>query len=469
MQLSQVCNAVNGRLLGADCFVEGVVIDSRVDCSNRLFVALVGDRFDGHDFVAQAQHHGAAAAIVEKPVSVDLPCICVNNSHQALTQLATWWRAQFVIPVVGVTGSVGKTSVKQMLACIFAELGKGLVTHGNLNNEIGVPLTLSRLAADDIFAIIEMGMNHAGELSRLTQMVKPTVALINNAAAAHLQGLGSVQAVARAKGEIFAGLSADGVAVINLDDCYAPLWRQLAEPRKVVTFGIESDANSDTESADVTARYQLQASSIVLRVKFHNQSAATRGFEVELSLIGKHNVMNALAAIAAAHAANVSTASIASGLVNFRPVHGRLQVLQLGELTLIDDSYNANPASMRAAIDVLAQFSNTTLILGDMSELGEASQQEHLRLGTLAQAKQLDRLLACGEFAKETIENFGGTAKKFSDQQQLLSFLSENPISTGAVLVKGSRAAKMEKVVEFIKQTQDDVTAKSHTSMAGER
>ncbi|MFT5610653.1 MAG: UDP-N-acetylmuramoyl-tripeptide--D-alanyl-D-alanine ligase [Polaribacter sp.] len=445
MQLSQVSVAVNGELLGEDLFIDGAVIDSRADCTGKLFVALDGDNFDGHNFLTQAENNGAVASLIEKPVANKLPQVLVGDSHQALQDLAAWWRAQFVIPVIGITGSVGKTSVKEMLACIFAEIGKGLVTQGNLNNEIGVPLTLMRLEKDDTYAIVEMGMNHAGEISRLSQISKPTVALINNAAAAHLEGLGTIQAVAKAKGEIFEGLSEDGVAVINSDDPHAGLWLELIGRRKVVTFGLQL--------ADVSASYKLRTDGLEMSVKTSNES-----FDLDLPLIGQHNVRNTLAAIAVAVAANIPCKAIIKGLSKYRPIHGRLNVIKSHGITLIDDTYNANPASMRAAIETLAQFPDSTLILGDMGELGEASIQEHLQLGKIAQDQGIGRIYACGEFAQQVVDQFRGVSQSFAKQDQLLVHLSELHFNPGAaVLVKGSRFTKMENVVEYIQQTLSDI------------
>jgi UDP-N-acetylmuramoyl-tripeptide--D-alanyl-D-alanine ligase len=445
MQLSQVSAAVNGLLIGEDVFVKGAVIDSRADCTGKLFVALDGDNFDGHNFLDQAQSNGAVASLIEKSVVSQLPQVLVQDSYQALQDLAAWWRAQFVIPVIGITGSVGKTSVKEMLACIFAEIGKGLVTHGNLNNEIGVPLTLMRFEKDDAYAILEMGMNHAGEISRLSHMSKPTVALINNAAAAHLQGLGTIEAVARAKGEIFEGLSEDGVAVINCDDPHAGLWLELIDKRKVVTFGLQS--------ADVSATYTLRTDGLQMRVETADES-----FNLDLPLIGQHNVRNALAAIAVAVAANISSAAIINGLNKYRPMHGRLNVIKTNGFTLIDDTYNANPASMRAAIETLAQFPDSTIILGDMGELGEVSIQQHLQLGKIAEAQGINRVYACGEFAQQIVEPFSGISKSFAEQDDLLAYLRNVHFNPGAaVLVKGSRFTKMENVVEYLQQTLSDI------------
>ena len=438
MHLSQVNHAVSGRMSGIDSYIRGVTTDSRQDCTDQLFVALSGERFDAHDFVGQAQQRGAVAALVERHVPVPIAQVQVGDTLSALGGLATWWRAQFAIPVVGITGSVGKTSVKEMLACIFSQVSNGLVTQGNFNNEIGVPLTLCRLSDADNFAIIEMGMNHAGEISRLTQMVKPTVALINNAAAAHLEGLGSIEKVALAKGEIFEGLSEDGISVINSDDEYATLWQELSGRHQVVTFGLES-------SADVSAKYRLRNSGISMQVNAFDQK-----YEIELPLVGKHNVMNALAAIAVSSAANIPVEKIISGLAEYRPVNGRLNLSKVGEITLIDDTYNANPASMQAAIEVLARFEESTLILGDMAELGSSSEIEHLRLGELAAKNGVDQLFAVGVYAEQVIRKFDGDARAFRDQSELLAFLQNANQTKNTVLVKGSRSARMENIVEHL-------------------
>lgn len=438
MDLNQVCDAVGGQMIGVDRLLQGVTTDSRQDCTDQLFVALCGDQYDAHDFIDQAEKHGAVAAVVDRDVSSSISQVRVDDTQQALGDLAAWWRAQFAIPVVGITGSVGKTSVKEMLACIFSQVSKGLVTQGNLNNEIGVPLTLLQLTPEDNFAIIEMGMNHAGEIARLTRMVKPSVALINNAAAAHLEGLGSVENVALAKGEIFEGLSQDGISVINADDEYAGLWLELSGKYQTVSFGLEN-------TADVSAQYCLNNRGISMQVR-----AFDREFEIALPLVGKHNVMNALAAIAVSCAANIPIDKIISGLAEYRPINGRLNLSTVGDITLIDDSYNANPASMQAAIEVLARFDESTLIVGDMGELGTSSEFEHLRLGELATKNGIDQLFAVGAFAEQVISKFDGDAKAFKDQSELLSFLSNANQTKTTVLVKGSRAAKMENVVEHL-------------------
>ena len=443
MQLHQLADVVNGQFYNADAHalamtIYGVSIDSRKDCTGQLFVALNGDRFDAHDFIDQVEQQGATAAIIEKTVDTALPCVLVNNSHHALSDLSAWWRSQFELPVVAITGSVGKTTVKEMLSSIFKITGKGLCTAGNLNNEIGVPLTLLRLRPDDNYAIVEMGMNHAGEISRLTQITQPTIALVNNAAAAHLEGLGNVESVAKAKGEIFSGLAQDGIAVINLDDSYANLWKKLAGDRRIITFGLN-------DHADVTANYSSSKSGLEIRIKSEQHN-----FTLSLKLRGQHSVMNVLASVAVAQAAAIPIESIAAGLTDYQPLSGRMSLTKVGALTLIDDSYNANPASMQAAIAVLAEFDDTTLIVGDMGELGESCEAEHRKLGAKASKVGIERMLAVGQYAKLAVSEFNATAQYFAEPTELVDYLTANPIRTGVILVKGSRSAKMENIVKLI-------------------
>lgn len=434
MQLSQVSKAVGGELLGADVSLKNVSINTRSDCEGRLFVALKGDNFDAHAFVQQAAEAGASALLVEQKVESNLPTVTVKDTHQALMSLAAWWRAQFSIPMIAITGSVGKTTVKEMLACIFAELGKGVVTEGNLNNEIGAPLTLMRLCEDDLYAIVEMGMNHAGEIERISKMTQPNIALVNNAAAAHLEGLGSIQAVAKAKGEIYQGLSNDGVAIINADDEFADTWQQLAESHQVLTFALNS-------KADVTASYKELNGRLEIEVKTSDEK-----FSLSVDSLGEHSVRNVLAAIAVSLAANVSSEIIIKGLQKFTPVSGRMNVETLAGVTVIDDTYNANPASMLAAIKVLAKYPDNTMIVGDMAELGASTQQEHERLGVVASEHGIKNMLACGQHAQTVANEFGLGAIAFETQSDLLAYLQKSPVS-GTILVKGSRSAKMEQVV----------------------
>ena len=444
--LSQIKNAVGGELLGGrDVAVNGISINTRKDCSDRIFIALKGENFDAHDFVDQAHESGACALMVERDVTSSLPTIKVANTHRALADLSTWWRSNFTIPVIGVTGSVGKTTVKEMLGFIFSQWGHGVVTKGNLNNEIGVPLTLMRLSKKDKYAVVEMGMNRAGEIARITKMARPTVAVINNAAAAHLEELGTVDAVARAKAEIFQGLSDNGVAIINNDDVYAQQWLEQTKQFKQLTFALENDA-------DVTANYKTKDGDLIIDVTYQQHN-----FAVEVRALGEHNICNSLAAITAALAAGVEIEDIQAGLRAYRPVKGRLHGMNLGQITLIDDTYNANPLSMIAAINVLVQKSDNCLIVGDMAELGESAIEEHAKLGRRAAEAGVSKLFVCGEYASIVVDGFeqsaskSGAAMAFSSQDELIKYVTSN-IHSGTVLVKGSRSARMEKVIMAFNQ-----------------
>lgn len=459
--LMQVLNSVQGNITGdINQAVNGISINTRADCKGRLFVALKGDNFDAHEFVKQAQDAGASALLVERDIESTLPTIKVTSTHQALADLSAWWRSQFDIPVIGVTGSVGKTSVKEMLACIFAQTGKGVVTKGNLNNEIGVPITLMNLTEDDHYAVVEMGMNHAGEIARITNMVRPTVALINNAAAAHLEGLGTIEAVADAKAEIFEGLAKDGVAVINNDDCFAPNWLEKTKQFEQLTFALQVQ-NAEAVEADVIASYQMKGNKLLLSVFYKDSS-----FEVELNALGEHSVRNALAAITVSFAAGISINHIQAGLRAYRPIAGRLNISHVGNLALIDDTYNANPLSMLAAIKVLVRYTDHVLIVGDMAELGDAAQSEHELLGQYAAQFGVTCLLACGNFAQVVVNSYKqaqqdpGTnnAVAFDEQSELIKYAITN-IDSGTALVKGSRSAAMENVVNALTQSLQNATA----------
>ena len=308
MTLAAAARVLEGTLRGPDAEFAGVSTDTRQIARGDLFVALVGPRFDGHAFIGEAANRGAVGALVARDVDVPFATVRVDDTRLALGRLAAWWREQFAIPVIAVTGSNGKTTVKNMIAAIMAECGSGMATQGNLNNDIGVPLTLLRLKAGDRHAVVEMGMNHPGEIDYLTRLARPTIAVINNAAAAHLAGLGSVEAVARAKGEIYAGLAGDGVAIVNADDDFADLWRGLAAPHRLLTFGLE-------RPADVSAEYQLDAAGSTIHLRTPQGRITMR-----LSLLGRHNVMNALAASTAALAAGARLQDIQAGLEKLKSV-----------------------------------------------------------------------------------------------------------------------------------------------------
>lgn len=461
MLLSQAARALGGKLIGPDVLFNAVSSDSRAITPGDLFVALKGENFDGGDFVAGAAKSGAVAALLEEQGSKfkdqGSPCpllLVPCSARVALGRLAAHWRAQFAIPLVAVTGSNGKTTVKEMLASIFGVAAGNadavLSTRGNFNNDIGMPLTLLKLRAMHRYVVIEMGMNHPGEIEYLTRIAQPYVAIVNNASGAHLAGLGSVEAVARAKGEIFSGLPANGVAVINADDDYAPLWRELAGARQTIQFGLE---------CYVAIHAQWEVRGYGARVEVDTPQGS---FSANLQVPGAHNVRNALAATAAAVALQIPLTDIASGLEKFSGVNGRLQRKHaLHGAILIDDTYNANPASLRSAIRVLMQADGKKiLVLGDMGELGDAAAQLHSEIGADARDMGVDQLLALGELSNHAVSEFGAGARHFEDVESLCAALDGEMSAGVTVLVKGSRFMKMERVVQHC--TRGEETCCSH-------
>ena len=461
MTLSQAAQVVKGLQVGEDVQFNSVCSDSRKLAQGNLFIALQGEYFDGYEFITQAAKCGAAASMVNrssyeaKGIEEEyshFPILVVEDTRLALGQLAAYWRKQFAIPLVAITGSNGKTTVKEMLASILRmAAGKSaavLATRGNLNNDIGMPLTLLRLGAEHQYAVIEIGMNHPGEIDTLTRIASPDVALINNAGDAHLEGLGSVQAVAEAKGEIFAGLRANGTAIINNDDVNAPLWRKLVGGNPLLEFGFE-------RQADVSGQWQSKKSGMQIEVQTLQGS-----FTANLCMLGAHNAYNALAATTAAIVLNIPLAIIALGLEKFAGVAGRLQYKTTAYgAQLIDDTYNANPASVRAAIKVLAQFSGKRiLVLGDMGELGEQAVTLHAEMGGEARKAGIEKLYTLGALSANAARAFGA-GLHFECIEDLQLALEKELDSNSTVLVKGSRFMKMERVVQFLQAgTADDVS-----------
>ncbi|MEH6435335.1 UDP-N-acetylmuramoyl-tripeptide--D-alanyl-D-alanine ligase [Massilia sp. DD77] len=441
--LAQLMSAMPGaRLVGADVAFEGVSTDSRKLQPGMLFVALRGEVFDAHDFLGQVAASGVAAVVVEElPEGWTLPAIVVPNTLAALGRIANGWRAQYAIPVIGVTGSNGKTTVKEMIASILAAaFGEEhrLATQGNLNNEIGVPLTLFRLGAQHQAAVIELGMNHPGEIGRLSAIAAPTVGLVNNAQREHQEFMHTVEAVARENGSVIEALANDGVAVFPGDDTYTDLWRGLAKCG-VLTFGL-------TEQCDVRASYTSNGFGSDLQV-----DARGAQYSVKLAAAGEHNVRNALAAFACALAAGIAPDAIVRGLESFAPVGGRLQRKQASKgATVIDDTYNANPDSMRAAIDVLAAYpAPRILVVGDMGEVGAQGKEFHEEIGAYAHSKGIETVLATGELARHLAASGAQHYAQFDDLLAALdSALGRDANAT--VLVKGSRFMKMERVVQHL-------------------
>lgn len=447
--LSQFAAACGGTLIGADGPYDGVSTDTRTLKPGELFVALRGPRFNANEFVAAAQAAHAAAAVCESQQPVAIPQIIVADTQKALVSAARAWRERFAIPVVGVAGSNGKTTVKEMTAAILGAAGTCLSTRGNLNNHIGVPLTLFRLADTDQFAVIEMGANRAGDVAELVEIARPTVGLITNAGAEHLEGFGSLEGVARAEGEMVAGLAADATAVINADDPFADLWRGMTRAR-VRSFGVE-------QAADFTARElrtEIGAQGFVTRFTLHSPLGQV---PIVLQLGGRHNVLNALCAAAAATAAGATLANVATGLAAMRAVPGRLQFKATrGGAVVIDDSYNANPSSMRAAIDVLGTMQGRKwVVVGDMAELGDYATESHREVGSYARARGVERLFAVGSLTPLALETFGSGAAWFADTEALARALDAELTSEVVLLVKGSRVNRLERVVDALVQAAD--------------
>ncbi|MGA9163945.1 MAG: UDP-N-acetylmuramoyl-tripeptide--D-alanyl-D-alanine ligase [Thiobacillus sp.] len=448
MHLSEAARMLGVPFDGADAEVLRVSTDSRTIQPGDLFIALRGEKFDGGAFAAQALRQGAVGVVLDHAQAPDIAsALRVDDSRHALGKLAAAWRQRFTLPLVAITGSNGKTTVKEMLAAILrVEAGTDaavLHTEGNLNNDIGLPLMLLRLRDTHQFAVLEMGMNHAGEIAYLTGLAQPDVAVVINALTAHIGFLGSVENIARAKGEIFAGLSASGIAVFNADDPHAEWWREQNAQRPIVDFGLVAPSK-------VRGHFEPTAFGSALTIMLPNGT-----LEVTLQVPGEHNVMNALAAAAAACALDIGHGSIVAGLSGFAGVKGRLQRKPaLHGSTFIDDTYNANPDSVKAALAVLAQQPGTRLlVLGDMGELGQDAAAMHAQIGLAARAAGVDRLLALGDLTKETVGAFGAGAMHFERIQELLAELENALTPDTTVLVKGSRFMQMERVVNSFTET----------------
>ena len=439
--LSDLLIALPDAKLTAPVNFRGVTTNSKTVEPGNLFVALRGERFDAHDFLADVVARGATAVVVERlPAGLAIPALIVPDTRHALGQIAHWWRKQFSIPVIGVTGSNGKTTVKEMIASILSTAFGAqnyLATRGNLNNEIGVPLTLFNLDTRHQAAVVEMGMNHPGEIARLTEIAQPTVGLVNNAQREHQEFMASVAAVAEENGAVIQGLHDGGCAVFPADDEFAPLWTAYAGSRDLLSFALEKQAAVTAQWTPIDFGSQVEINARGERVS------------VVLSAAGEHNVRNALAACAAALAIGIDLRSIARGLTAFTPVAGRLQKKQAANgAIVIDDTYNANPDSVRAAIDVLANApSPRTLVLGDMGEVGSEGIAFHEEIGEYARARHIDQLFTVGELARHASRAFGRPARHFETMETLNEEVASVPPGA-SVLVKGSRFMQMERVVQ---------------------
>ncbi len=440
--LAAAAEAMHGALHGDDRSFVGVSTDTRTVQSGELFVALSGPNFDGGEFVAQAREKGAAGAVVTSRVTSDIAQITVDDTRLALGRLGAAWRQQHTATVVGVTGSNGKTTLKEMVAACLAQSAPTLATAGNLNNDIGLPLMLLRIDSSHSFAVMEMGANHGGEIAYLTSLASPDVVVITNAGMSHLEGFGSLTGVAHGKGEILQGEPRPRIAILNADDDFYSYWLTLVDDVEVLSFGL-------SDSADIFAT-KILAGKEMTQFRLHLPDVYV---EIQLPLVGLHNVRNACAAAAVATALNISATQIKAALEAMLPVGGRLQpVAGLNGATLYDDSYNANPVSVMAAGAFVAELDGENwMVLGDMGELGDAANELHGQVGSALQKNGIDRLFAVGKLSKTTVAAFGEHGEWFENVDELVSRVANELTSNVNVLVKGSRSARMERVVAAIR------------------
>ena len=440
--LSSLAKILQTKHIGTDVSFETVSTDTRTLKSGDLFIALKGPNFNGNEFVAAAKEKGAIAALVSEDIKIDLPYVKVPDTLKALGQFAASHRQQFNIPVIGLTGSAGKTTTKTMIASILQECGNTLATEGTLNNDIGVPKTLLRLRPEHQYAVIEMGANHHGEIAYVTHLTKPTVAFINNAAPAHLEGFGSLEGVAKAKAEIYQGLPAAGIILINVDDQFADYWKKLAGSHRIITFGRKNKADITAKNVRINAEGYAE----------FTLNTPQGEILIKLAIMGEHNIMNALAASAAAFSVGASLNAMKAGLEKAQPVYQRLVIhtSQQGA-TIIDDSYNANPLSVTAAIQLLAQKTGKKILaFGEMRELGPNAAQYHAEIGRTAKTLGIDRLYAYGNLTEATVNEFGANGFNFAEQEDLIKAIRSELHPNTTILVKGSLSTKMKNVVNAL-------------------
>ncbi len=442
MTLSRAAAALGARHIGEDVEFIGCSIDSRTLQQQNLFIAIQGENFDGHDFIDKATASGATALLVHKEIETTLPTLIVKDTRKAMGRLARAWREELGIPLVAITGSNGKTTVKEMTRAILSTIADVYATQGNMNNDIGVPLTLFALGPEHQYGVIEMGANHPGEITWLSSMARPNVAVITQCAPAHLEGFGSIDGVANAKAEIYSGLDASGTAIINADDNYADFWKGISQSYKQRTFAIDNP-HADFRAVNINNTGDGIAFSLV---------TATGETEIKLPIPGRHNVMNALAAAACCVSIGIEPAVISKGLENMQGVKGRLQIATGHKgCRVIDDTYNANPTSLSAAVNVLMSYPGKhLLVLGDMGELGDTATELHADAGNMAREAGVDRLLSLGELSQQASHAFGSDEDHFQDISSLNAALLNTIDAETTVLVKGSRSMKMERVVEFL-------------------
>jgi len=443
--LKQAAECMQGELQGDDRKFGGISTDTRTIRDGELFFALQGPNFDGRDYVRVASEAGAAGVVVSKPVDENITQIAVDDAKAALGRFGAAWRNAFDATVIGVTGSNGKTTLKELIAACLSRIAPTLATHGNLNNDIGMPLMLARIDASHRYVVLEMGANHAGEIAYLTALASPDLVVITNAGAAHLEGFGSIDGVARAKGEILQGDKRPRVAVLNADDRYFDYWVNQVSDTRCISFGF-------AETADVRAS-NIEPAPNKTAFTLHIGDAST---DVVLPLSGIHNVRNACAAAAVAHALDIGLDDIRAALESVNPVGGRLQPLRgINDATLFDDSYNANPLSVNAAAEFLASLPGEGwLVLGDMKELGDDAAELHREVGEAARTSGVNRLFAYGDLAASAAEGFGENASWYASLDALVDELCAGMSSDVTVLVKGSRSMRMERVVDAIHEPE---------------
>ncbi|WP_105900698.1 UDP-N-acetylmuramoyl-tripeptide--D-alanyl-D-alanine ligase [Vibrio gangliei] len=456
--LQQLAQITSGQLVGNDAVIQSVTTDTRQVEAGSLFIALIGERFDAHDFCQQAVDSGAVALLVSRHVDCSIPQVVVNDTHQALGQLGQWMHQQASAKTLALTGSCGKTTVKEMLAAILKQKGQVLSTAGNFNNDIGVPLTLLRSDKHDDYAVIELGANHIGEIAYTTALVQPDIALVNNVAAAHLEGFGSLDGVAKAKGEIYQGLPAGGCAVVNLDSNGLRFWQETLADKQVVTFSVD-DPKADFYAKNIEVNQQGAATFTLVCPLGENN--------IHLPMIGRHNISNALAAAAMAIQAGATLDEVVSGLQVPSHVKGRVEAIDLNSnIRIIDDSYNASVPAMKAAADLLANYPGKRwLVLGFMAELGEESKALHQEVGEHAAQYNFDYVLTFGEdtalISQLCQQNPTTCGKHFASHDTMIDFIKQHlPTKNDTqadekhtLLIKGANSSKMSQVVTALKET----------------
>ena len=449
MYLADAAKAVKGTHQGDNVEFMSVSTDTRTINPGDLFVALKGPNFNGHDYVAQAKDSGAIALMVSEDVHTDLPVIRVENTLTGLGALGAAWKAQFAIKTVAITGSCGKTSVKEMAAAILSRKGETLATRGNYNNEIGVPLTLLSLNEKHQYAVIELGANHMGEIAYTVSLVKPNVAGITNAGTAHIEGFGSAENIAKGKGEIYQGLVANGVAVINMDDKYCEYWQGITDGYEKRLFSIEN-SSADVYASDIVVNQAGQYG--------FDLNVGSDSIHVQMNVLGQHNVLNALTAAALTTPLGIDLETVKQGLESAKPIAGRLNPIQVQDQVIIDDTYNANPGSIKAAADLLAELDvRTCMVLGDMAELGTHAPSMHREVGEYIALKGIDYLVAKGKHAADYLVGFSKfqgdnqNSARFDEYEEVAEYLQQEKPDT--ILVKGSRSAAMEHVVTALCDT----------------